>query len=171
MGPMTSPSTAVFTRSLGPEPEPVSLPEWMVEAVWPVRLVTGGSGSIRLSLFRTGEDEFVPSIEVAGHIVAAVTPLSVSGTPEASIETAFDPECGALAIAGLEGAAFEIISLQPDSQALDKPLITWRWDILALESGRQVIDACVRMRWEYADGTGKAIERDIWCSTLGILVE
>lgn len=164
-------SVPPLTDTATPLPASVLLPTIAIEAEWPMRMDINRSDSIRLSLVRAADDESVPIIEIAGHTVVAATPVPVEGTPEVSIQKALGPRYVASAVARLEGTAFEISPVETDYQSLDQPWVTWRWDILALELGRQAIDACVVVRWELADGTGEAIERTIWCSPLEILVE
>jgi hypothetical protein len=171
--PTPSPDATLHPRPFTATPTPASvlLPTIAIEAEWPMRMDINRSDSIRLSLVRAADDESVPIIEAASHTVVAATLVPVEGTPEVSIQKAFGPGYVASAVARLEGTAFEISPVETDYQSLDQPRITWRWDILALELGRQAIDACVVVRWEFADGTGEAIERTIWCSPLEILVE
>jgi hypothetical protein len=49
------------------------------------------SDSIRISLVRTTDQVFVPTIEIAGHTVIAASPIP-AGTPKVPIEKAFGSE-------------------------------------------------------------------------------
>jgi len=142
----------------------------MVEAEWPRRMEIYRSDFIRISLVRTGEGGFVPTVEVAGHTVVAETPIPY-GTPGALAEGAFGPEYRASAIARLEGAAFEIAPLETGYQSLDQPQVTWDWNILPQQPGPQVLNARIAVRWEPIEGDGAAIERTVWRHSFYVVVE
>ena len=152
-------------------PTPTPLPTLMVEAEWPERMEIDRSDYIRVSLVRTTEGEYVPTVEVIGHTAVAATPVPV-GTPEAPIERAFGPEYKASVAADLAGAAFDKDPLAPEYQSLEQPGgITWKWNIVPRNPGPQVVNVCIRVRWEPTKGDGEMIEREIWDEELRIVVE
>ena len=149
---------------------PTPLPKVMVEAEWPSRMEIDRSDYVRVSLVRTAEGGFTPTVEVAGHTAVVATPIPV-GTPGAPLATAFGPACKASAVARLEGAAFEISLLEPEVQSLDQDRITWDWNILPVKPGSQTVNACVIVRWQPSEGEWDAIERMVWRAPLAIEVE
>ena len=158
--------TPLPTPTLTPTP----LPKVMVEAEWPSRMEIDRSDYVRVSLVRTAEGEFAPTVEVAGHTAVIATPIPV-GTPGAPLPTAFGPAYKASAVAKLEGAAFEISLLELEHQSLDQDRITWDWNILPLKPVSQIINACVIVRWQPSEGEWDAIERTVWRTPLVIEVE
>jgi hypothetical protein len=142
----------------------------MIEAEWPGRMEMDASDYIRISLVRTEEGEFIPTVEVTGHTAIAATPRPV-GTPEAPIEEAFGAAYKASAVARLEGANFEINALETGYQSLDQDRITWDWNISPLKPGEQTLNARIVVRWEPVEGDGDAIERTIWRAPLPITIE
>jgi hypothetical protein len=159
-------SCAPATAWVTPTPSPTA----MVEAEWPETMEIDRSDYVRVSLIRTTEGKFAPTVEVAGHtaVVATVKPV---GTVEAPMEGAFGPAYQASAIAKLEGTAFEIRLLGAESQSLDQDQITWDWNILPIKPGRQIVNACVIIRWQPIEGEWDAIERTVWRAPLPTEVE
>lgn len=128
------------------------------------------SDSIRVSLVRTTDQVFVPTIEIAGHTVIAATPIPV-GTPEASIERAFGPEYEAFATANLAATAFEAKLATAEEQPLGQPRITWEWNITPKKPGQQIVNVSIKVQWKSIGNEGETKERQIWRSRLDILVE
>ena len=169
--PPCHPPVCSDTPSPLPSLTPVPLPTVMVEVEWPERMEIDRSGYVMVSLVRTAEGEFVPTVETTEHIVIAATSVRVSGTPEAPIEKAFGPMYKAYAIARLEGAAFEIRPLGTEHQSLDQDQITWDWNILPLKPGHQIINVCVIVQWQPTEEKRDIIERTIWRVPLTVVVE
>ena len=142
----------------------------MVEAEWPKKMEIDRSDSMRISLVRTTDQVFVPTIEIAGHTVIAASPIPV-GTPEAPIERAFGPEYEALAIANLAGAAFDVSPLTTEYQSLEQLRITWEWNIIPRKPGPQIVNVSIEVQWKPIRSEGQTIRRQIWRSRLDILVE
>jgi len=164
------PPTDTPTLQPTPSPTPTPLPTVMIEAEWPKKMEIDRSDSIRVSLVRTADQVFVPTIEIAGHTVIAASPIPV-GTLEAPIEKAFGPEYKAFAIANLAGTAFKISPVTHELQSLEQPRIIWEWNIMPEKPGPQTINASIQVQWEPIGGDGETIQRPIWRSRLDILVE
>jgi hypothetical protein len=151
-------------------PTNTPVPTTMIEVEWPKKMEIDRSDSIRVSLVRTTDQVFVPTIEIAGHTVIAASPIPV-GTLEAPIEEAFGSAYKASAIASLAGTAFKISPVTTEYQSLEQPRIIWEWNIMPEKSGPQTINASIQVRWEPISGSGEPIQRPIWRARLDILVE
>jgi hypothetical protein len=101
--------------------------------------------------------------------VVVATPAPV-GTPRVPVERAFGPEYRASAVANLVGAAFDVDPLTTEYQSLEQPRITWKWNVVPKKAGPQVVNACIKVRWEPIGGDGQIREREIWDEELEIVV-
>jgi hypothetical protein len=157
------------TRTPAAPPPPVLEPNVIIEAEWPVKMAVGTSDSIRVSLIRVAEDEYVATVEVEGRTVIGATPLPV-GTPEAPIERAFGPDYEASVTANLVSTAFEIEPVTNARQPLDQNVIIWEWNIISDRPGEQTVNARIEAEWVPTGGEGAAIQSQIWLSRFDILV-
>jgi hypothetical protein len=142
----------------------------MIEAEWPKKMEIDRSDSVRISLVRTTEQVFVPTVEIVGHTVIVASPMPV-GTPAAPIAMAFGPEYEALANATLKGAAFECEPLQTEDQSIDQPRITWEWNIIPKKPGQQIVNANIEIKWKPIGSKESTIQRTVWRYRLDILVQ
>jgi LysM repeat protein len=145
-------------------------PTEIIEAEWPKKMEIDRSDSIRVSLLRTTDQVFVPTIEIAGHTVIAASPIPI-GTLEAPIEEAFGSEYKASAIAKLAGAAFKISPLTTEHQSLEQPEIKWVWNIMPEKPDLQTINVSIQVKWEPIGRDGETIQLQIWDSQLYIFVD
>jgi len=166
-----APVTPTSTATSEPKPvvTPTPLPPLRIEAEWSRRMEIARSDSIRISLIRTTNGQFVPTVEVNGHTAVADTPIPI-GTLGSPAPGAFGQEYEAYAVARLQATAFDIIPSETTFRRLDQPRTTWYWNILPEKAGRQVINAHIVMRWEPINGEGEAFERTIWRSWLDVVV-
>lgn len=141
----------------------------MIEAEWPKKMEIDCSDSIRVSLVRTTDQVFVPTIEITGHTVIAESPIPF-GTP-GPLPDPWGPEYKGSAMANLAGTAFKISPVTSEYQSLEQPRITWEWSIMPEKPGPQTINASIEVQGEPISGDGETIQRTIWRSRLDILVE
>ncbi|MBN1452335.1 MAG: serine/threonine protein kinase [Anaerolineales bacterium] len=146
-------------------------PEIMkIEAEWPQYMHADEADSIRVSLIRTSEQLFVPTIEVEGHAAEVATPIPY-GTPGAPIDTAFGDQYRVSAVARLDAVAFSCSPSTHAYQSLGQSRIDWVWNCVANNPGDQCVNASVYIRWEPINGDGDIIERQIWRSRFDIPIE
>jgi hypothetical protein len=163
--PMLSPAAILMTELSTDTPVPTT----MVEAEWPKKMEVDCSDSIRISLKRTTEHLFTPTIETPDHTVIAATPIPF-GTP-GPLEGAWGPDYKAYARANLAGAAFRISPPITEYQLLEQSEIKWVWNIMPEKPGPQTINASIQVKWEPSGSDGETIYRQIWDSQLDIFVE
>jgi hypothetical protein len=141
----------------------------VVEAEWPEKMEFGRSDAIRVSLVRTENGDWVPTVEGAGHTARSATIVPV-GTPEAPLQQAFGSKYEGCTVANLVGTAFEVKAINTECQSLDMPRVTWEWNLVAKADGPQVINANIEAVWTPIGGEGKEIRRQIWRAQLAIRV-
>jgi len=173
-----APTEASAPQPTAPEPTQASSPvppaptpqvTTVVEAEWPEKMEFGRSDAIRVSLVRTENGDWVPTVEGAGHTARSATIVPV-GTPEAPLQQAFGSKYEGCAVANLVGAAFDVKAINAECQSLDMPRVTWEWNLVAKTDGPQVINVNIEAVWTPVGGEGKVIQRQIWRAQLAIRV-
>ncbi len=134
----------------------------VIEAEWPPTMELDRADRIRLSLIRTADGVYVPTVEVQGHTVSVDTPIP-AGTASAPPEKAFGTGYKAVAIARLDAAAFECSP--PDVQPprdLDQPQLKYEWNCLPKAKGPQPVNLRLDIQWVPREDGGEVIERVAW---------
>ena len=165
--PTLSPPTPSATAT-PVEPARVSLP--MVEAEWPRDMSVDASDTVRISLVRVSETDFVPSVEIPGHTAVVATPIPV-GTPGVPLEKTFGPDLHLTFRANLGSGAFDIHPVSTiEFQPLDRPRIRWSWNVTAKNGGSQILSASIDARWTAGQDGPVAVERNLWRERLPVEV-
>ena len=143
----------------------------MVEAEWPERMEVAQSDYIRISLVRTTDGQYQPTIEAVGHTGLAATPMPL-GTP-VPLEDALGPQYRAFVVAHLNAVVFECSpSVDKEYELLGQPRIDWRWDCITDRPGKHRITANVEVWWQPVEDADAAIgPSDVWSAPLEISVE
>jgi hypothetical protein len=163
------PTMGIEELSPTPSPQPIPVPTVLIEAEWPTRMEVNWSDSVRVSLVRTTEGAYVPTIEVEGHTAVVDTPIPV-GTPGQPIEEAFGSGYEAFALARLVGTGFDVESAGPEEQSLEQPTITWEWNITPRQPGHHVLNVSLEACWRPAGDEGQAVMRQVWRARLDVQV-
>ena len=121
---------------------------------------------MRITLVRTANGDYIPTVSIPGHTAIAGTPLPLTPAP---IEGDLGGDYAVVAVARLVGAAFEITPLDPEAQSLNQPVITWQWSVLPKHTGTQLLQGAVELQWRPRDG-GAPIRRSIWRANLTVKV-
>jgi hypothetical protein len=147
------------------------LPARIVEAEWPDRMEVNQSDYIRISLVRTTDGQYEPTIEVGDHTVLTATQVPI-GTP-GPIEGIRGPEYRAFVVAHLDAAAFKCKpSVDREYELLEQPRIDWRWDCITDQPGDHRITASIEIWWKPVGDVGEAVGPcPVWSAPREISVE
>lgn len=163
--------TKIPVPTLTAAPTPTPIPTRIVEVEWPPKMEKERADTIRISLILVKGDAYTPVIEISRHIVTIETPL-VMGTPGMPIERWFGEQYDIVAIANLYASNFTVQPSKYSPKAIDQPRVTWVWNITPLKASEepQTVDLILTVLWEPRDSQLHEIERDIWRTTLEVLV-
>jgi len=125
------------------------------------------SNSIRVSLIRTANNLYIPTIEATGRVANVASAIPV-GTPNVLLQESFGAEYDGFAIATIAGTAFEIKPVSRESQSLEQLKLVWEWNIAPKYEGTQVINVSIQVVWKPKNKNTEPIERQIWLSGLNI---
>jgi hypothetical protein len=76
------------------------------------------------------------------------------GTPGSTLERAFGPDYEPVADATLSPSTgpFQITQIQPADQSLKQPQVLWKWAVIPLEPGNQIVDIDIKAKWSSNKG-------------------
>jgi hypothetical protein len=109
---------------------------------------TNFSRAIRVSLVRTAEQTFVPTVRVSGNTARAAT-IVPQVTPGLPLRQSHGPHYNAFVVANLYPDPLQCTPSEPrEYQLLGQPRLDWLWTCTATQPGAHSISVSIEVRWE-----------------------
>ncbi len=146
--------TSAISRS-GPTPTPVpivNLNPSKIEIITdtPTSMQINQSYEVKVSLIPKGQ-AIVSTLSIEK---ASATPSEAlpAGTPGSTLQNAFGYgyEVSAIAILSPNDGPFKIDLIGPQEQPLNPPSVTWKWIVIPVVQGSQLMDVDIEAIWKFA---------------------